>query len=67
MITATVEELNASIPIWDSYDSASRARQSPDALMDGAVKDIRIEAICFALEAIKLLDRSILKSESLTG
>ena len=35
--------------------------------MDGAVKDIRIEAICFALEAIKLLDRSVLKSEPLTG
>jgi hypothetical protein len=60
-----MEELNANIPVWDSYESALRACRSPNALMDGAVKDIRIEAIRFALEALKLLDRSVLKSESL--
>jgi hypothetical protein len=32
--------------------------------MDSAVKDVRIESIRFALEALKLVDRSVLKSES---
>lgn len=65
IIAATVEDLNAIIPIWDSYERASRACRSPDALMDDAMRDVRIETICFVLEALKLLDRSLLKSKSL--
>jgi hypothetical protein len=65
VIATTVEELNANIPIWDSYERASKALPSPDVLMDGALKDIRMEAIHFVLEALKLLDRSILQSEPL--
>jgi hypothetical protein len=64
VIAATVDELNVAIPIWDSYESALRARPHPDALMDSAVKDVRIESIHFALEALELVDRSVLKSES---
>jgi len=64
VIAATVNELNASIPIWDSYESALRL--SSDTLMDNALRDIRIESICFALEALKHVDRSVLKSGSPT-
>ena len=65
MIAETVDELNVNIPIWDSYESALRAHPYPDgAFMDSAVKDVRIESIRFALEALKLVDRSLLKSES---
>jgi hypothetical protein len=65
VIASTVEELHANIPIWDSYESASTAGPHFDALMDSTVKDVRIETMCFVLEALKLLDRSVLKSRSL--
>jgi hypothetical protein len=56
VIAETVEELNANIPIWDCYE---RACPSPDTLMDGAVIDVRIDAIRVTPEALKLLYRSV--------